>query len=613
MSFQKQAIAFFRRHRWALLAAVMVGMIYVAPYLFFIVSAGDQYRGIPPLHTANEDDYIARIREITDGHPLVGAFAFYEEKEQWPLTPPVAEMIYALPHLIFGISVITIVIASKFILPVLLFVLIYLLIYLLTEQAKASLLVRSVNAVAGALLVLLGYDLVDYQRVLLSLTGKVSSSYFLFWSRPVNPIMGAIFLFTFLICLWMIINRHRYSAIAMGVAGVFLALMMSSYFFSWGLAISVLAFLMTGYLLKRDYRLLRNLSSMVLAAVLLASPYWYISWQLSETPAYREILLRNGLFYTHTPLLNKILLIALTGYALMVFFLYLKRNVLLLWCGRLVEEKSGMITDWHLFLVALLLGSFWSFNQQVVTGRAIWPFHFVQYTIPLVMVAGFVLLYNVVRVLWPKGWMVVVAVIAGSAVAWGVYTQVTAYQTHFASDIQLQSYQSVFDWLNKQPTDCVVFVLEDRNKLYTLNKLIPAFTHCNIYISPVVYTLVQSERRHDGYLALLRLKGVTADTIEAYLAEAENRGEATGYFFSNWAGLHGAPQFPDVQDRILEERLEKLPKEYRQFMEEDFTTVLRRYRLDYIVSIGPLRESVAAQLPQIEFIDVFNGVYVYRF
>ena len=92
-----------RNHGLVLMIGVMVGLIYILPHIFFVVSLGGRYEGIPMMHTANEDFYLARIQEVVDGRPLLGSPAFYEYKDQPPLSPPVSEILYALPSLVFGV------------------------------------------------------------------------------------------------------------------------------------------------------------------------------------------------------------------------------------------------------------------------------------------------------------------------------------------------------------------------------------------------------------------------------------------------------------------------------------------------------------------------------
>ncbi|OGF14633.1 hypothetical protein A3I35_02015 [Candidatus Falkowbacteria bacterium RIFCSPLOWO2_02_FULL_45_15] len=598
------------KHKLALAGALIVGLIYLAPHIFFVWSLGDKYQGIPMMETANEDFYIARMQEIMDGHPSLGSFAFYEGKDQWPLTPSLGEMFYALPSMALRLPLITVVTVNRFVLPAALFVLIYFLIYNLTiYDSEVS---KRLNAVAGALLVTLGYDLIDYRTVWLFLTGQIHSSSFLVWSRPVNPIIGGVLFFAFLLCLWRIMQNHQHAKTFVGVAGVLLALMVGNYFFSWGLAVSVMGILFIVYVIEKKYVPVKRLLAIGVSATLLTAPYWYIMLRLRDNQWYEDAMLRNGLLYTHYPLLNKVLLAALFFYGALLLFLFWQRNSWPLWRERVVNlAYKTRLQDWHLFCLALILGGLWALNQQVITGRAVWPFHFVQYTIPIAIIVTFVSGYVVVGKVMPKLWFAVIALAAASSLAWGVFTQANAYRVHFNYYAGLQEYGAVFAWLNEREKDCVVLVIDDSNDMYNLVGLVPAFTHCNVYSSTWAYNLLDPARRYHSYLILLRMKGVTSDTIEAYLAD--NQPEVVSNLFTNWKDVHGAPQFPDFSTTTLAESLQRLPDDYRNFMRRDFADALRAYRLDYIVSVGPLREQVAAQLPQIEFINKFNDVYVYQF
>jgi hypothetical protein len=599
------------KNNWiALVFAVLAGLIYLAPNLFFIFSLGDKYQGIPMMQTANEDFYIARIQEILDGHPGLGSFALFEGKRGASLTPPAAEMFYALPALLFKVSAVNIVVASRFFLPAILFLLVYFLIRRLT--ANFASLSNKFNAIAGATLVTLGYDLVDIKNVWLFLSGKIFGGWFLLWSRPVNPIMGAIFLFSFLLCLAVLTQRTKRRWALTILAGIFLALMVGSYFFSWGIALSVLAVLLVVFLLEKRYALAKSLTTVLLSAGVLTSPYWYNSWRLSQSPWYEDMMLRNGLFLTHYPLWNKVLLAALAIYGIIFFWLFLKRKTSNLWKECLLEPNEGFrFQNWFVFCLALLLGGFWALNQQVLTGRTVWPFHFVQYTIPLAMIAVIVLFYNITSGKWPKICRTAITLIISGTLIWGGFVQAKAYISYADYYVSLQEYGPALDWLNRQPNDCVVLVEDETNNLYNLNGLVPAFTHCNVYGSTWAYNLLSPERMHYSYLVLLRMKGVTAETIEDYVGQ--NRLEAVVHLFPNWKSLYGIKQFPDFVDTKLEERLKKLPDNYRQFVKEDFTSELNKYRLDYVLFLGPPKEEVLKQLPLLKLIWQKENIYIYDF
>ncbi len=604
----------FKQHYLAILFAVLVGLIYVSPYLFFSWSLGSKYQGIQMIATANEDAYLGIMQEIIDGHPAVGSFPFFEYKDNWPLTPPVVAYFYALPALLLNISIVKILILSKFILPFVLFILVYFLINKLTENSW--LLSNKMNAIAGAMLVTLGYDLVDFRSLLIFLKGQITlGGKFLIWARPVNPIFGAIFLFSFLICLWLLIEKSKYRKSLIFFSSLFLALMVSSYFFSWGMALSVLSVVTLIYLFKKEFQVVKNSFWILAWAIIMTLPYWYISFKASQSPWYHDSVLRSGLFYTHYPLLNLLVLATLAVYLIMVFGSIFKIE-------KSAADRRGPIAlnflklkNWHWFCLSLLLGSVWAYSQQIITGLTIWPFHFVQYTIPLSMVVICVLFYNIVKKWRPFLWALVISVMISLSFIFGVIVQVETYKMNFDNYARLQSYKPVFNWLNQQEKDSVILV-SDQNQgatplPFNFGTLILALTHCNVYIDTDTFSIMPTDRLLHNYLVLLRLKGVTAQTIEPYLKN--NQSEAESYLYSNWKGVYKVKQFPDFTDAILPERLEELPEDFRQFMKQDFSEELKKYRLDYILSVGTLPDGLQRDLPNLKRIFQHKDIQIYKF
>lgn len=586
-----------KAHKYAVAVALGISVLYGLPGVLFIASLGDDYAGIPLLQAPNEDSYLARIREITDGHGALGSPYVFEYKEQPPLTPPTGEWLYALPSLIFGISPASVLIASKWILPALLFALIYTLLYRMTGRDGWH---GRLSALAGGLLVVLGYDLVDYRTVFEYLSGAESPVSFLLWSRPVNPILGALFLFSFLLFVWSLaLQREKPAARLMG-AGAFLALMFSSYFFSWGTALSLLSVLLLLLLIRRDYFTVGTLALIVPIGAALSLPYWISAAKAAASPWYTESVMQSGLFLTHYPLQNKLLLTALTLFLLALLGDYLSKK------KRGIEFKWEL---WHLFSLAFLLGGLWTFNQQLLTGRTVWPYHFVQYTIPLALVTLVLVLHHIIRAYSKLLWAIAIGAAIFASLAFGLYTHITVYAKVKPYYSDLQARAPLFSWLNRRHKDCSVLVNEVNEKMVHLNILVPALTHCNRYVSSELVSLAPPDRRSHQYPVLLRLRGVSPADIETYLRE--NRSEAVGYLYSNWKGLYSVRDFPDFDDAILDRRLREFPALYRAFQKKDFRAELERYKFEYIVSEGPLDESVSKQISGLREVFATNGLFVY--
>ncbi|MFH1704553.1 MAG: hypothetical protein ABH861_01085, partial [Patescibacteria group bacterium] len=194
-------------HRIALLVAILVGLICVAPSVIFRLSLGSDFRGLDYFPLDNEEFYIGRMHEILDGYPLVGSMPYADNKNALPIMPPTIEWIYSGFAILFHISLPTIVLLSKFFLPALLFLLAYRFIRRLTDDEKTS--ANIFNAVAGSLLVTLGIDLTDLSRLVRILTGAGDVGGMPMWTRPVNPISGALLLFLFLNLVWLATVEKR--------------------------------------------------------------------------------------------------------------------------------------------------------------------------------------------------------------------------------------------------------------------------------------------------------------------------------------------------------------------------------------------------------------------
>lgn len=593
---------FIRQHKLAFIFALLAGAIYLAPHVFFICSMGEDYQGIPMIQTANEEYYIARMREVVDSHWLVGSPVFYEYKGEWPLTPPLGEFLYSLPTLLFGIDLMFTLIASKFILSFILFLLAYFLTFYLLAGEDS--LAKKVSALGSALLITLGYDLADYRSIFLYLSGQKSPEDFLIWSRPVNPVLGAIFLFAFLLFFVLTIKNIKYRKITIVLAAIFLALMVMSYFFSWGIAISVLGVIILILILKKNYQEIKRILFIIGLAAILTFPYWYISWQSSKSPWYSSSVLRSGLFYTHYPVLNKIML------ATLVFFIFI---TLIERRQRRKEDKNARFLDlafWQWFCLSLILGSLLAYNQQVLTGLTIWPYHFVQYTIPLAMIVFCCLLFNLIKKWQYYFWLLTVMFLIISSLIFGLFIQYKTYQNKYNYYSKLQTYEPVFEWLNEQGNDCVVLDRRDKNQKYNWGGYILAFTHCDTYANNWAFSLMPDERLYHNYLVHLRLQGVTPGILEEYLKA--NSWEDRDFIFSNWKDKYNLNDFPDFRGSLLEERRKGVPKDFKEFYAKDFKTELKKYRIDFIFSTNPLEEEIARQLPGIELAFSYNNIYLYR-
>lgn len=568
MNHRERIRNFIKEHTAALVCALFVGVLAVLPQFVFIASLGGEYRGIPMMQTPNEAAYMGIMQEVADGHPLAASVSFFEYKDALPLLPPTLAAPYAWAAKLFSASIVNVVLAGKFFLPALLFLLVYLFTLRLVGERTGR---AKLQALTAASLVVLGFDLVDYRSLFDYLSGVRAPANFLIWTRPVNPISGAILLFIFLISLSEIQRAPTRKWILRG--GLSLALMMASYVFSWTLALAALGVLALFALIMKRRELLLPYFGVLAVGFTAALPYFFLVWQASKSLFYADASSRIGLFHTHAPHFNKFVVASL------LLFLLLS-----LWHWR--KKRQNVAEPWWLFSFALLCASFIAYNQQVITGTEIWYYHYVFYTIPFCFVALSLSLWHFIRPHFPKVWMTLILLILSASVLLGAYTQVAPYRETYAYYKHAQSYADLAHVLNTEAEkDCVVFVVPLDPPLDTF---VPAFTHCNMYISGERNLLAPQERFTHNYLSWLRIRGIEGAEIENYLAE--HRSEAFDYlFFQNRASLG----HPDVQ---FEKLFAELPELYRAFLKKDLRSELLKYRIDYILADETLPEQVRKEL-----------------
>lgn len=581
-----------KRHKVALITAFLVGIIAVAPVVFFRVSLGADWRGIDLFYSDNEEFYLARMHEITDGYPLIGSISYYEYKNNLPMLPPTAETTYVFLSRLFGASLSDIMVVTKFLFPMLLFLLVYKLVRNMTDEPDSPGTV--LYGIAAGTLVVLGFDLVDYGRLLNIIRGNSNVGGMVIWTRPVNPIFGALALFSFLNALWYVIVKK--SKLAVVLAGIALAFMFGSYFFSWGTGLSILFWFGVFGLCQKDIEGIKNLVKLFGIGLVLASPYWYLVVRAHFNQFFVDSSGRYGLIYSHNPLINKILLLGIIiGVVAIVVYLW-------------KTKKDDQHYNWIYFSGAFLLGGLLALNQQVITGMTIWPFHFVQYTTPLFFIVLVVILYHVVRPRLKILAQIVAVFFIVLSTGFAIYTGMVGYKEHFVEYRERQKLASIFDWFNKHtPKDSVVFVKDDAN---FLQRLIPAYTHNNVYVSEPANAMASYERFYHNYLIFLRMKGVSGDYIQEYLRV--NASEAASFLHTKLLSVAGDREaFPEVNDYVLERSLSTLPEDYRAFLDRNLLEEFYKYRLDYILSYQPLEPKIHTELGNPAVVFTEHGFFIY--
>lgn len=576
-------MTFLRTHRIALLVALFVGSVAVAPSILGPASLGSEYRGVQFLPFSDDVRYLARIHEVLDGHILVSSPYLYEYKSDPVVVLPLNEWLYAIPAYIFGLS--AVVVGSKFFLPTVFFFLVYFFVRKLIgkEEGRLSLLA----SVTAGLAVVFGADMVDY-RYIFSLFSGAGVPHALLWTRLVNPIIGGIQIFGFLILLWCIWERKfRFAYIA---AGVLLGSTVG-YFFTLGMSLALLASVGALAFLRKEYDVALRTVYVLLISLVLDAWWWYHNLlTLGGGEAGKVTAMRNGMSFTHEPILNKALLAATLFVAGCFLYSYLRR-----------EWKSHE-REWF-FTFALILAGWIAFNQQIITGREIWYHHFVQYTVPLGILACIIALFLLLYPMAPRLLTIAMITISAVSVAYGLIS-VTNYVSRLPDLQVLQEYAPVLTWLKENaPKDCVV-LSGDNDDL--IERLVPAYTACNVYSTTSTFFGVSGERVVHNFLLKLRFSGISAEEVSSYLHTHED--DVRTYFFLSFEQIFGHGEEPWLLEKIA-----FLEKEYQMFSKEDLEQQIQHYRADYIIFGAPISSSLRRAVPNLTLATSTAHFYVYAF
>ncbi|MEK7473220.1 MAG: hypothetical protein AAB668_00610 [Patescibacteria group bacterium] len=580
--------SFLRRHGIAILLALLVGALSVAPHLLAVRALGDEYRGVPFMYVDDEDIYLTRMQEIVDGYPDVGSAFFYEYKDERPIQPAWGEHVYVALSRLTGLSLPDALVLAKFLFPAILFLLAYAFVWRLLPAESVRL--RVVAASAGALLVALGYDLMSWRDALQLLQGEDIGLRLSLWTRPVNPILGGVGVFASLLLIWEVLEARSSKlevsksrgALVAASAGLVLGGLVF-YFFAWGYVLSVLAFLGLGFLVQKDWKRLRDIGIVLLVSFLVSAPYWYGMFQSLGGAGDPALATRNGMFFTHQPLLNKTLLFALALFVVGSIVLTRWRDPLQLPLEK--GESRFWHQSWWMMSASLLLGGLWALNQQILTGRMVWPYHFVQYTKPVVVIVLLVLFVRAFAPRFRKTVLVGCVVLGALALLQGALAAGT-YRSVLDDFRERQREADIFAWLDEnQPKDCVVVVKEDRERF---TRQVPAFTHCNVYVSSWTFSGVPLERVEHNFFIHLRLLGVASEDAREFMLA--NPDLVRLAYFEDWNQV-----FETAIDDWLLGKIEEVVPAYQAFLEGNAAEQLRTYRANVLLSKEPLSEDELRQ------------------
>ena len=374
--------------KWLILATVPIILLSLGPQIILWYDRGKDWQGAYATLHADEYLYSAYIRSLVDGQPRRNDPFTGRPDSEKPSLPETAFSIQFLPPyvLVFvakllGGSVPLTFIALNVFGALAASLALYWLLGSLTENPRL--------AATGTLLVLTGGTLCGAQgaiAVLLKLDGVALGLPFL---RRYQPAAAFSLLFVFCTLIWLALHTEdiRKRLLWSALAGLLLVILTFSYLYLWTAAIAwLVCFAVLWLVLRWTIDARRMIQVAVVAVAFFAIgllPYNYFLSHRSSTVDELQTMIS-----THRPdmlrvpeVVGIVVLLALAG---------------AVFRGRLNKSNPQLI-----FAAATALLPIVVFNQQVLTGKSVQPFHFeayiVNYVVLVAVVVGTSLIWQSIK------------------------------------------------------------------------------------------------------------------------------------------------------------------------------------------------------------------------
>lgn len=349
--------------KWGMLAAVAVMLLSLYPQIHLWAHRGQSWAGAYAYFDRDEVAYSAYLQALIDGRPRRNDPYTGYDQHGVALTESlfsiqfVAPYLAAIPARLFGLSASTVFIVLMPIVAVLSALALFWLLAMITSNSKL--------AAVGVLVILCLSTLVSGQGPIGALMGEQFGwSYFPFLRRYLPSLPFPFFLAMFGLVWWGISAGGKQALVASIATGLIVAFLNFSYFYLWSGAIAWLACVAVVWLIVRPegwQRFLYSLSLTFAITLCAAIPYFILLRDRVVHSDQVQVMVhtRSPDLFRPSELIAFILLVA-TAYLI---------------ARRRISLKDREV----LFVISLLLLPLIVFNQQIVTGRSVQPFHYEEF------------------------------------------------------------------------------------------------------------------------------------------------------------------------------------------------------------------------------------------
>ncbi|MFZ2621013.1 MAG: hypothetical protein WAX37_00685 [Minisyncoccia bacterium] len=537
----KKIKSFLINHYHIVLLALLVGVLSSLPQ-YIEKSTRENFAGIHAGVVKDTGYYMARTKDVMDGHPYVTNPYIYEHKDGVPVEFWIPDVIIAKPIQWLGISVGTGYIIWTFILTTILSLLSYVVLYLLTKSKPLSLY--------GVIIIHIGMFGLKFMRL------------------PSPGLNFIFYLLAFLILILFIQQRRKsylvLSAIAFG-------LLFNVYTYYWTFYVVIFAvFITLAFIFRIKDFPYKKYFLIFGGGLVIGIPYFISMWKSLNLPGHSETLARIGLIHTHFP--SGIFPVFVAGIVIMVFALFYYKKIVNI-SHLSLFLFSGVLSTIIVINQHLITGINLEFSSHYLLGNMYWCIITLIYLLSLWLIERPDNLRK--KVIIGFGVMVVVY---GSFGLSNIIEQQVIFRE---SEVYIQNYKSIFDWLNKNAKpDDVVFTNDE------IGDYIPIYTGENVYFE---YASVLYYMTNDEVLQRFIINHYFDKFTPEYIL-LKQRHIFGGYYLNEYGHnlsknklrkLFGLPQIKyEMVPNSEVQRIELLAEEIQK---ESFIKELKTYRADYIV------------------------------
>lgn len=391
---------------WGILVGIVLALLAVYPQVRLNEKRGDNFAGAFATCDLDEMAYASYVQALIDGRPrkndpYTGRDQSSEERQTESLFSIqfLPAYLAAVPAKIFGLSAVQMMPVVSVVSAFLTALALFWLISLLADDAGI--------AAAGTLVVMTGGAMISGIGAISGFfEGGFAYPFFPYMRRPI-PSLAFPFLFAFLACVYKGLTSEKWRWIFAALSVACFSALVFSYFYLWTSAAAVLGGFAIITLVSSSENKRRDLIFLISTGAICVVP----------------LMLYGVMLLDRNPLADKAQLLVLTRTPDLfrpietIGFFVIAAVIVGVWV-RIFDDrrKASLIT-------ACALAPIIVFNQQILTGRSLQPFHYEFYSV------NYVVLFAVVMVaafVWKKyldGSVshVLAAIVAVIAIGWGGY------------------------------------------------------------------------------------------------------------------------------------------------------------------------------------------------